>query len=288
MSNKVMKFIPLLLIVLVIVDSLPMFVKSMDYTTTTWIVTISTMAIAAITSFIIFYADLKRNDSSISVFGMIAVGIFVVLTIINLILAKTMSSSGDFIVASTISKLISTTAAVLTTLRYVSIANLVSIENNSSTTNLFKTGAVISAAIIGVYGVVTSWTTVDITITNIATVTQSIFTVMIYSFILMQVIEAEEMLNKKATEVQQQPQQAPQQQFQAQQAPENNMFASNTPKFRNPALEAQEARIKEQQMNQQVNSTPTTPSFQIVNNNQPLINNNNPQPNQNNMNGNIQ
>ena len=287
MSNKIMKFIPLLLIGLVIVDSLPMFVKSMDYTTTTWIVTISTMAIAAITSFIIFYADLKRNDSSISVFGMIAVGIFIVLTIINLILAKTMSSSGDFIVASIISKLISTTAAVLTTLRYVSIANLVSIENNSSTTNLFKTGAVISAALIGVFGVVTSWTTVDITITNIATLTQSIFTVMIYSFILMQVIEAEEMLNRKATEVTEQPQQAPQQQFQAQQAPENNMFSSSTPRFRNPALEAQEARIKEQQM-QQTNNTPATPSFQIVNNNQPLINNNNPPQNQNNMNGNIQ
>ena len=282
-----MKFIPLLLIGLVIVDSLPMFVKSMDYTTTTWIVTISTMAIAAITSFIIFYADLKRNDSSISVFGMIAVGIFIVLTIINLILAKTMSSSGDFIVASIISKLISTTAAVLTTLRYVSIANLVSIENNSSTTNLFKTGAVISAALIGVFGVVTSWTTVDITITNIATLTQSIFTVMIYSFILMQVIEAEEMLNRKATEVTEQPQQAPQQQIQPQQAPENNMFSSSTPRFRNPALEAQEARIKEQQM-QQTNNTPATPSFQIVNNNQPLINNNNPPQNQNNMNGNIQ
>lgn len=285
MSNKVMKFIPLVLIISVIVDTLPLFVKGIDYTTSTWMVTISTLVLAAITSFIIFYADLKRNDSTISVFGMVAVGILVVLTITNMILAKTMSSMTDLTVARIISRLMATTTSVVAALRYISITNLISLENNSSTTNIFKTGAVISASLIGLFGIITAWsTTTNITVVNLATVTQSVFKVMIYSFILMQIVEKDEMLNRKATEVQQQPQQAPQEQFQ-QQAPENNMFASNTPKFRNPALEAQEARIKEQQMNQQVNSTP---SFQIVNNNQPLINNNNPQQNQNNMNGNIQ
>lgn len=288
MSNKIMKFIPLVLIISVIVDALPLFMKSIDYTTSTWMVTISTMALAAITSFIIFYADLKRNDSTISVFGMVAVGILVVLTISTLILAKTMNSMSDFNVANILSKLTTTATAVVAALRYISITNLISLENNSSTTNIFKTGAVISAGLIGLFGIITAWsTTTNITIINLATVTQNVFKVMIYSFILMQVIEAEEMLNRKVVEVQQQPQPTSQEQIQPQQAPENNIFSSSTPRFRNPALEAQEARIKEQQM-QQTNNTPATPSFQIVNNNQPLINNNNPPQNQNNMNGNIQ
>ena len=282
MNNKIIKFVPLLLVASVIAEIIPLIIKDLSLTTSFWIIGITSMVFAITIAFIIFYADLKRNNSVIASIGMFVTVIYAISTIIALVSSRNMTSLSDLETAANLAKFQATLTAILEALRYMSITNLVSLENNSNTTSLFKNGTLISAGLLGLLGVISAWSTVtiDSKLPEIISITRDVFKTMIYSFIFIQVVEAEENINKKVAEPVQE-----QSQLQQPQQDTNNIFMSNTPKFRNPALEEQEARIKAQQIQNSVNNIQQP---QVTNYNQQVPNNDNLQQNQNNINVNIQ
>lgn len=280
MNNKIIKFIPLLLVASIIAEIIPSIISDLSISASFWMVGIAAIVFSATIAFIIFYADLKRNNSPSASIGMFVTVIYVIAAFITLIVTKN-ATLGDYKTIGNLAKFQVTLTGILEALRYMSIISLISIENKSSTTQLFKTGALISAGVLGIVEIASAWASIEVAIylPKILAVTKEVLQVMIYSYILLQVIESDE--NPKIEqEIVKTPQnQEPQAQF-------NNMVISNTPntftntpKFRNPALEEQEARIKAEQMQRAAMTQNPTPQ---VENTVTL------QQNQNNINGNIQ
>ena len=279
MNNKIIKYIPLLLVASVIAQIIPVVITDLSLITSYWLLGIATMIFSSTIAFIIFYADSKRNNSVVASIGLFVTAIYVVSSIISLIIARNTSSLSDYNTISNLAKFQATLTAVLEMLRYMSITSLISIENNSNTTNLFKMGAYISAGVYGLLGVISVWSvsSIDLTLPKLLTVTKEVLQIMIYSIILIQVVESGE----NNSEIESHPVSPTNTQAQF-----NNMVISNeptptftnTPKFRNPALEEQEARIKAEQMQKAAmaqNNQPQVPGTVTLQQNQNNINGNN-------------
>jgi len=286
MNNKILKFIPLVLLASLIAEIIPMVAKDLNISTTSWTILLPELLFTGIISFIIFYADMQRNNSTIDSFGMITIVIYAILTIIYMAMIQNITSIDDIKTVGTIQKLTATTTSILLTLKYIAITNLVSLENNSKYTDVLKKITIAVAVATGLIGILFTWGAIKVNtaIYVIYAMSDNIFKAAIYSFILIQVIEANENLNKKVEEI-------PQQTVETPPVPEtNNMFSSNTPKFRNPALEAQEARLAEQKRAQEaLTNQQAIPQQQPVPASpQPVVNNTTLQQNPNNINGQVQ
>ncbi len=212
---------------------------------------------------IIFYADRNKNNSLIPLAGYIGIGIYIIILIAYLLIAKAQPSSMEeykifYEKVKRYANYQELAKNLIISLEYVSIVNLLHFRTLNSKSQMMKVFAFLSAVVFFILSTIVIWKTEDNEKLQYAVeMTKNIYYLFLALFITLQALGDGELL-APATE-----------------APLTNNVQNNTelptstnqetifgnstsgkPKFRNPALEEQEARLAAQkdaqeQMNNQ-------------------------------------
>lgn len=256
MGKNIMRFFPILLALCILVDIVGLFVT--DISANAWITvkSISTIIDSISISLVVFYVAIKKDDMAFGKIGLAVLLLYVAIELISIIAFKTFDLNIKYIkvysVVITIERII---GYVINCLRYWCILELISECASGSRTELIKIGAEITIAIFYLFSVIILLAEIDYTATfyKLNNIVYSLFELAVLTFIVYQVLDNEEKTVLAPTPVEQ--------------SSESNPFADNKPKFRNPALEEQEARIKAQQ--EAENMAASTPTQQSIPSNIP-------------------
>lgn len=250
MSKSVAKFFPILLIACLIIDAINTFSTGTVSTVMNVLGAASTMIGACSLALLVFYVDLEKNNSDMAKAGFASILLYIVFSVIYMITLK----NGSFSVASTMHKLQSTSIHIVHFLQYTTILKLISAPISDPIGSKAQMGAFVMNGVRYLVLIIMVWVTIkiDSPVYKISGLIYDAFVLLVITFVIYQTLEG-----SSTNEGMIQPQ--PQQPLgnNGLQQPQQNQQAtgfSTTPKFRNPALEQQEAMFaaqNQQQMMQQ-------------------------------------
>ncbi len=270
MDKKIVKIIPILFLIILVASIINTIYEDLPSSVSTGIVLAESMVSVCIIEFLVFYIDYKKNKSVISIIGLIGIALYITLNIVYLIMSKNILKSASsyeslkssYKLLKTFGNIEQTTMNIISMLKYYSIFNLINNKNNDQISTLAQIGAYLAVFIhYGIsIGAIFSEKALPkfITITNSAS--YQCIKIFVFTFVIYQLFAEDEIKVAKALE-------------ESASKPSNpQAFQTNGPRFRNPALEAQEARLAQQQNQSQqqqvMNSQQMMPQQQLVNNQQ--------------------
>lgn len=283
MDKKIIRFFPLFLILCLILDIVLSNITADSKGIWLYIIDfLSLIDIFAVT-FVIFYIDHKKNESISSIIGLIGIALSFIVTVVSIILAKNIDVSN----LSSLSKIANQSKTMrnistilnqtISCLKYLSIINLISVNLNNSITNLSRKGAMLTNIIhhaLQLYIILGEVSTKNF-LYKASNYTFKVFEILMLTFIIYQFLSEEEShINDDVRDIQNtiskinnntigmnmsmnnnintisinQPQMVPQT------PPVAN--SSHEIKFRNPALEEQQRRLKEEERLRAMQQTP--------------------------------
>lgn len=267
MDKKIVKILPIILIIIAIASTICSSIKGSS-SISTHIIIAETILMTYVASFLVFYVDFRKNKSILSIIGLIGIGICFILAILYYIKSNNMSKMDyDSIMnahknINTIRKLYTTMDQIVNSLRLVVIIGLISIKVEDSITKLSKKSsfvAIIISLIINIYMV---WKSVETTsfVYRLGGLFSNLTTILVFAFIIFQLFAEEEKEVPSNTNTEVSVSTPPQ--------PSSYAFSMNGPKFRNPALEEQEARIaaekaQREALQQMTNNIPQQSSIPV-------------------------
>lgn len=254
MTKKAIKIIPLILVICLIIDAINLFVpdtpKFMSY-----LAIFSTVGGLFATSLLVFIWDIIRNNSDLAKFGLVLIIVYAVLSfVLNLVFKKALTDGGSIDLYSILSKIQSTVLVLINGLNYYCITRLLSKKSNDSL--IQKVQVISTIAILAYCGskLIRVWGSFDMDsfMYKLPSLLDSIMIYSIVSFAILQLVDDTPTLEEVAAK----PQLATGTVTNGITAPNafqqnTNGGMSTTPRFRNPALEQQEAMFAQQQAQQQ-------------------------------------
>ena len=250
MSKSVAKIFPNLLIACLIIDAINTFSTGTVSTVMNVLGAASTMIGACSLALLVFYVDLEKNNSDMTKAGFASILLYIIFSVIYMITLK----NGSFNVASTMHKLQSTSIHIVHFLQYTTILKLISVPISDPIGSKAQMGAFVMNGVRYLLLIIMAWVTIKINspVYKISSLIYDAFVLLVITFVIYQTLEGS---STNEGMVQAQPQQ-PLGNNGLQQPQQNQQATgfSTTPKFRNPALEQQEAMFaaqNQQQMMQQ-------------------------------------
>ena len=225
---------------------------------------LETIVSTTIIELLIFFVDFKKNKSIVSIAGFISLLVYVVIAIIVVVMAHKTMKNLDFSAiqkfyekVEKLQRVEGIALEVIAILKYYSIFNLISISTDDVLVIISKISAYVSVLVY--HGLCMGEKLSDF-LTKVKSVSKEVIPIAIFAFVVYQLFAEEEQQTREVIEES------------SQDKPKTDFSTSNGPRFRNPALEAQQARLAEQQ--NQANQSPQNPMGQTQQMNQPPVFNN--------------
>ena len=225
---------------------------------------LETIVSTTIIELLIFFVDFKKNKSIVSIAGFISLLVYVVIAIIVVVMAHKTMKNLDFSAiqkfyekVEKLQRVEGIALEVIAILKYYSIFNLISISTDDVLVIISKISAYVSVLVY--HGLCMGEKLSDF-LTKVKSVSKEVIPIAIFAFVVYQLFAEEEQQTREAIE------------NSPQEKPKTDFSTSNGPRFRNPALEAQQARLAEQQ--NQANQPPQNLMGQTQQMNQPPVFNN--------------
>lgn len=225
---------------------------------------LETIVSTTIIELLIFFVDFKKNKSIVSIAGFISLLVYVVIAIIVVVMAHKTMKNLDFTAiqkfyekVEKFQRVEEIALEVIAILKYYSIFNLISISTDDVLVIISKISAYVSVLVY--HGLCMGEKLSDF-LTKVKSVSKELIPIAIFAFVVYQLFAEEEQQTREVIEES------------SQDKPKTDFSTSNGPRFRNPALEAQQARLAEQQ--NQANQSPQNPMGQTQQMNQPPVFNN--------------
>ena len=225
---------------------------------------LETIVSTTIIELLIFFVDFKKNKSIVSIAGFISLLVYVAIAIIVVVMAHKTMKNLDFSAiqkfyekVEKLQRVEGIALEVIAILKYYSIFNLISISTDDVLVVVSKISAYVSVLVY--HGLCMGEKLSDF-LTKVKSVSKEVIPIAIFAFVVYQLFAEEEQQTREVIEES------------SQDKPKTDFSTSNGPRFRNPALEAQQARLAEQQ--NQANQSPQNPMGQTQQMNQPPVFNN--------------
>ena len=225
---------------------------------------LETIVSTTIIELLIFFVDFKKNKSIVSIAGFISLLVYVAIAIIVVVMAHKTMKNLDFSAiqkfyekVEKLQRVEGIALEVIAILKYYSIFNLISISTDDVLVIISKISAYVSVLVY--HGLCMGEKLSDF-LTKVKSVSKEVIPIAIFAFVVYQLFAEEEQQTREVIEES------------SQDKPKTDFSTSNGPRFRNPALEAQQARLAEQQ--NQANQSPQNPMGQTQQMNQPPVFNN--------------
>lgn len=248
MSNKIMRYLPIILILFLVIDGINIWVNS-DSKVLLYLGVASTLVGTITIPFLIFYVHLEENTNPIALIGILSLVAYIIMSIIYTISFKNLDID-KWDQLNTMHRIQQTIASVINVLKYIAIIQLIDKKSNKTITIFSKYGAMLAISIYYLLQIIYYWiekTNGAENIYNWQTLLHKFFEICVFAFVIYQMFdEKEEILVKRempTTTGTNQPKPS----------------FDTTPKFRNPALEAQEAIIASGGGSQVINSQQPQP-----------------------------
>ena len=227
MDKKIMKIMPIVFILILIASVINSLDIDLPSKLSTGILYTETLVTSLIIEFLIFYYDYKKNKSAVSIIGLLGIALYIIISIVYLVISNNsiknldMNSLQSYMkLSKAILNIEETITYVIDMLKYFSMLSIMNHKINDQIATISQIGVYLSSF---VYYMI-----------NIGLINICIFTFVIYQLFAEEELKLAQVAEEKPKE-----------------APNPQAFQTNGPRFRNPALEAQQARLAQQQNQQQ-------------------------------------
>ncbi|MBQ6404934.1 MAG: hypothetical protein IJJ63_02655 [Bacilli bacterium] len=248
MDKKIMKIMPIVFILILIASIINSLDIDLPSKLSTGILYTETLVTSLIMEFLIFYYDYKKNKSAVSIIGLLGIALYIIISIVYLVISNNsiknldMNSLQSYMkLSKAILNIEETITYVIDMLKYFSMLSIMNHKTNNQIATISQIGVYLSSFVyymINIGLVFVTEKTPDF-IRIISKTSYRLINICIFTFVIYQLFAEEEL--KLAQVAEEKPKEAPNPQA----------FQTNGPRFRNPALEAQQARLAQQQNQQQ-------------------------------------
>lgn len=244
MDKKLMKIMPIIFILVLIASIVESLWEDMPSQLSTGIVYTETMVATLILELLIFYYDYKKNKSAVSIIGLMGIALYIIISLVYLIMSKTAAKNVDI---DSLQSYIKTTRIILnieqitsyivSMLKYFSMVNIMSHKTNDQIVSMSQIGVYLSAFAYYMINIVLIFITENVPkfVNIISKNSYRLINIFLFTFVIYQYFAEEDLKIAEATEEK------------VKELTKNQAFQPNGPRFRNPALEAQQARLAQQQ-----------------------------------------
>ena len=281
MKENVGKILPIILLLSLIISAITSFAdisdmnETLTYSLAAFLQIVETCGVA----FLVYYMARNKKDSIVGIFGYLSIVVYIVVIIAYLIYVKNIDTSKLVFSSASISEYYdkikvftnvrTVVLAVIELLKYMCIIQLISENTHDNISYLAKMGSYLAVIVYaGLSIIVVFQKDSSETLLKVIELANQAFTMFMATFIIFQYINREESVVEPLPATSEQPT-SPQPQ-----ASEGTFSAfgdpnKNKPRFRNPALEEQEARLAAEKAAKEATQSQQTPisNQQMVNQN---------------------